>query len=133
MKTQYEKTKYAMQHHGIPMAVLPTLPTAAEHNFRLAFIVEEMLEMHDAYKKQDLVALADAIADTIIVAYGYAAVLGLPMDAILNVVHYVNTREKHLVATASESKRGYAFDLKKTADFKGPEAKIAELLTGVGQ
>ena len=126
----YQDVINVNKHHGVPMATKPTFPNVEDFSFRHDFLLEELDELEEAFSERSLVGIVDAIADILIVAYGFAATMGLPMDEILEIVNAANTHGKRLVTSAEESKRSYRFDLKKTKDFVSPEAAIFELLKG---
>lgn len=126
----YEVTKDVMRHHGMILPTKPCLPSEAEFNFRSKFLDEELNELFTAYEKENIVEMADAIADLIIVAMGLAANMGLPLGEIMQLVNFANKYGKRMVMSTEESKRGYEFDLKKTGEFISPERGIAILLFG---
>jgi len=57
---------------------------------RQSLIDEETGELRDAVAAGDIVAIADALADIVYVAYGTACVYGIDLDAVLDEVHASN-------------------------------------------
>lgn len=51
---------------------------------------EEFGELIQAVAQRDLVAIADALADIVYVAYGTALTYGVDLDAVLHEVHRAN-------------------------------------------
>jgi predicted HAD superfamily Cof-like phosphohydrolase len=57
---------------------------------RVALLQEEVAEFADATAAHDLVAVADALADIVYVAYGAAITYGIDLDAAVAEVHRSN-------------------------------------------
>lgn len=57
---------------------------------RMDLIEEEWDELQDARDDNDLVEIADALADLVYVIYGAALVWDIPLDAVLEEVHRSN-------------------------------------------
>lgn len=57
---------------------------------RQALLDEEVAELADAVRANDLTAIADALADTVYVAFGTALTYGIDLDAVLAEVHRSN-------------------------------------------
>ena len=57
---------------------------------RTALLDEEATEFAEAANRRDLVAMADALADVVYVAFGSAVTLGIDLDAVLREVHRSN-------------------------------------------
>ena len=75
----------------LPREPLPTVhvgDTLAQLRVRL--LREEVEEFADAAEKRDLVAIADALADVVYVAYGSAVTYGIDLDAVIREVHRSN-------------------------------------------
>jgi len=107
---------------------LPALPPKEVSDFRIKFLVEELAELNQAVNvKPDVVKAADALADLIYVALGFAHNMNLPFDQIFMVVHAANMT-KVLAPSAEASKRGYAGDVIKPEGFIPPEGDIQQLL-----
>jgi predicted HAD superfamily Cof-like phosphohydrolase len=57
---------------------------------RVALLEEECGEFISATEARDLVAIADALADVVYVAYGTAVTYGIDLDLVLSEVHRAN-------------------------------------------
>lgn len=68
----------------------PTLPTTSIREMRKRILQEEFEEYLEAEKNDDLVEIADALADIIYIAIGTGVAYGLPIDDIFNEVHRSN-------------------------------------------
>jgi predicted HAD superfamily Cof-like phosphohydrolase len=75
----------------LPREPLPTVhvgDTLAQLRVRL--LREEVEEFADATERRDLVAIADALADVVYVAYGSAITYGIDLDSVVREVHRSN-------------------------------------------
>ena len=80
-------------HHayGLPVRDVPTIEVGPHQvALRLSLIQEEFAELAAAADADDLVGVADALADIVYVAYGTAHVYGIDLDAVLDEVHASN-------------------------------------------
>jgi len=68
----------------------PELPDTAERTLRMRLLSEEMYEYTIAENENDLVEIADALADIIYIACGTAVSYGIPLDDIFEEVHSSN-------------------------------------------
>jgi predicted HAD superfamily Cof-like phosphohydrolase len=127
-ETLFNKVCNTYRYHGIPMSSKPALPTYEEFDFRFSFMLEEIGEMQDAFHVNDLVGMADALGDLAIVINGLAASMGIPFDAITDAINTANYNGKRIVTSYDEGKRGYAYDLIKTANFEEPKNIIRVLI-----
>jgi predicted HAD superfamily Cof-like phosphohydrolase len=75
---------------GQRVGVKPELPELQERALRMNLIVEEFEEYMDAEENDDLVEIADALADIIYIACGTAVSYGIPLDRIFDEVHSSN-------------------------------------------
>jgi predicted HAD superfamily Cof-like phosphohydrolase len=76
---------------GLPRASHPGTDIPAElAKLRVDLLVEETGEFADASAKNDIVGIADALADIVYVAYGAAVTYGIDLDAALREVHRSN-------------------------------------------
>jgi len=77
--------------YGLPIRQEPTAAVGPDQVvLRQALIEEEVRELSEAAEAGDLVAVADALADIVYVAYGTAHVYGIDLDAVLDEVHASN-------------------------------------------
>jgi predicted HAD superfamily Cof-like phosphohydrolase len=75
----------------LPISVRPQRDVAADMGaLRVELLREEFEEFKVAVVRQDTVAIADALADIVYVAYGSALTYGIDLDAVLREVHRAN-------------------------------------------
>ncbi len=75
----------------LPLETRPQLWVApALGSLRVELLREEFEEFVEAVENQDIVAVADALADIVYVAYGSALTYGIDLDAVLREVHRAN-------------------------------------------
>lgn len=67
-----------------------TTGTQEQRDLRCRLILEEAQEFVDACEDNDLVAMADALADLLYVTYGAAVTFGIPLDSVVQEVHRSN-------------------------------------------
>lgn len=96
-KTPFQKVWEFHTAFGQVRNIIPTLPgseTLADPNslrsLRKRLLEEEYNEYVTGEDNNDLVEIADAIADILYIAYGTAVSYGLPMDEIFDEVHASN-------------------------------------------
>lgn len=114
------------QFHSKVLGIEDTLPTfvlPVKFSQRVAFMEEEIEELGQAYINEDLVGVADALADLIYVAIGTAHMMGIDMDKVFRVVHAANMRKQRGI-----TKRSMVYDAIKPAGWVGPEAEIRAIL-----
>ena len=109
-----------------PMSPVPEMPTGPDNRLRLLFrlkhIQEEMQEALDAVDSNDIVEMADAMADIVYLALGVCHDLKIPFEHVFAEIHRSNmTKER--VKDASESKRNDPHDLKKGPTFSPADVK----------
>ena len=68
----------------------PGLPSKEERELRKKLLAEEYTEYVVAEYQNDLVEIADALADIIYIACGTAVSYGIPLDVIFEEVHASN-------------------------------------------
>lgn len=68
----------------------PTIPNEFYKDLRIRLITEEVNETLEAIKNDDMVELADGIADAIVVLLGTAVTYGIDIRPIWNEVHRTN-------------------------------------------
>src|SRR5690606_32882487 len=74
----------------IPQLAKPQLPDAARREMRIRILREEFEEYLAAEKDNDLVEIADALADIVYVAMGTALEYGIPLERVIEEVHASN-------------------------------------------
>jgi predicted HAD superfamily Cof-like phosphohydrolase len=76
---------------GLPRHSRPTTGIPAEiASLRVRLLNEEVEEFAQASESSDPVAIADALADIVYLAYGSAVTYGIDLDAVLAEVHRSN-------------------------------------------
>lgn len=80
--------------YNMPIRSVPVLDIPAR-KMRLSLIMEEALEYAEAESKDDLVEMADALADLVYVAYGAALEHGIDLDHVLEEVQRSNLSKLH--------------------------------------
>lgn len=73
-----------------PVNNKPFLPGKEERELRIRLIAEEFKEYTDAEEANDIVEVADALADMIYIICGTAASYGIPLEAVFEEVHNSN-------------------------------------------
>jgi predicted HAD superfamily Cof-like phosphohydrolase len=76
---------------GLPIRTTPGIEISdALAKLRVTLLEEECSEFVSATQARDLVAIADALADVVYVAYGTAVTYGIDLDLVLSEVHRAN-------------------------------------------
>ena len=78
------------QAFGQRVGEKPELPDIEERKLRIKLLDEEVLEYTDAEYADNLVEIADALADIIYIACGTAVSYGIPLDDVFAEVHRSN-------------------------------------------
>ena len=119
-KDIFDKVLQFRQKLNLPISPTPQLLQPADISFYARFLMEELSELLKAHEKGDLVDAADAIADLAYVTMGCAHHRGLPLPAILDIVHNCNMQK-----VPGATSRGTQQDAKKPEGWTGPEELIA--------
>lgn len=82
---------------------------------RIVCLHEELDELCAAYEIDDMAGMADALIDLVYFAKGTAVMMGLPWEALWDDVHRANMSK-----VRGQTARGFAADLKKPRDWRGP-------------
>jgi len=75
---------------GQRVGTRPELPNMNERNLRIKLLAEEYREYTVAENENDIVEIADALADIIYIACGTAVSYGIPLDILFAEVHRSN-------------------------------------------
>ena len=75
---------------GLLRAEQPQLPDEAARQLRINLLYEEYCEYLKGETEDDLVQIADALADMIYIACGTAVAYGIPLDKVFAEVHRSN-------------------------------------------
>jgi len=86
----YQDVKAFHQKFGCYIGTKPGFPPAEITKLRTELVLEEFRELTDAMKTGDIVATADAFADTIYVLIGWALACGIPLDKVWEEVQRSN-------------------------------------------
>lgn len=89
MRDAISKVAEFNHKHGVEFGD-PDSPGFLNVDLRLGLIGEELIELSDAVEAGDIVAAADAIADSIYVLIGAAIVWGINLEAVFAEVHRSN-------------------------------------------
>lgn len=76
--------------YKLPIGDTPELPDDEVRGLRRALILEEVTEYMLAEQDNDIIKIADALADLVYVAIGAAISYGIPFDEIFNEVQKSN-------------------------------------------
>lgn len=114
---------------GQKIAFTPVDPTTVpEETTELRFKLhnEELQELHTAMEEDNIVEIADAIADMMYVLLGTAATYGIPTGLIFDTVHMSNMSKVALDGKIHKNADGKVL---KPEHYKAPE--IAQLLAAI--
>lgn len=85
-----QKVEEFHEASGATIALRPVMPSLADRILRVRLIKEELDELDEAFAQENLVEVADALADLLYVVLGTAVTCGLDMEPIFNEVHRSN-------------------------------------------
>lgn len=110
---------------GVPVRCEPTLLVPnSEKELRIHLLEEELCEFEDAIEADDLVGIADGLADIAYVLYGTALTFGIDLDAVVAEVHRSN------MSKLSEGRPIYRSDGKV---LKGPQYKPPDIAAALAR
>jgi predicted HAD superfamily Cof-like phosphohydrolase len=89
-RTMFEKVIDFHTAFGQRIGSRPSLPDMNERSLRMKLLQEEMREYSEAEGDDNIVEIADALADIIYIACGTAVSYGIPLDEVYNEVHRSN-------------------------------------------
>jgi predicted HAD superfamily Cof-like phosphohydrolase len=78
------------ERFGLICSARPTVPEERVHRLRTLLIDEELAEFRNAAEAQDLVGVADALADLLYVVYGAAVEYGIDLEPVFAEIHRSN-------------------------------------------
>jgi predicted HAD superfamily Cof-like phosphohydrolase len=90
MRSEQNKVKDFHAAFDIPIIGKPTIPNKDVKMRRISLINEECSELFAAMHWEDLVSIADGIADLLYVVLGTAVEYGIDIEPIFNEVHRSN-------------------------------------------
>ena len=88
--TNFEKVKEFMTTFGQEVKNKSEFPNEKIINLRKKLIEEEYDELKEAINKNDIVEVADALTDILVVTYGAGAAFGIDLDKCFEEVHRSN-------------------------------------------
>ena len=88
--TNFEKVGLFMKTFGQEVKTSASLSTDKINNLRLSLISEELKELEEAIKMNDLLEVADALTDILYVTYGAGHAFGINLDECFNEVQNSN-------------------------------------------
>jgi predicted HAD superfamily Cof-like phosphohydrolase len=86
----YTDVKEFHRAFGQRIGERPEFPEDDERALRVKLLSEEFTEYQDAEFNNDIVEIADALADIIYIACGTAVSYGIPLDRVFTEVHRSN-------------------------------------------
>ncbi len=88
--TNFDKVGIFMKTFGQEVKDKPSLSTAKINDLRVSLIEEELIELKEAMKNNDLLEVADALTDILYVTYGAGHAFGINLDDCFNEVQNSN-------------------------------------------
>ena len=88
--TNFEKVKEFMNVFGQEIKNKAEFPNEKIIDLRKKLIEEEFKELKDAIKDNDIVEVADALTDILVVTYGAGVAFGIDLDKCFQEVHRSN-------------------------------------------
>jgi len=119
-----ELVKQFHDSFGHPVEIRPTMPDQKTAELRLELIAEELAELRDAFERNDLIEIADALGDLLYVVHGAALVCGIDLDAVVREIHRSNMSK-----LGADGKPIYRADGKV---LKGPDYSPPDLSRALG-
>jgi len=86
----FDSVKEFHSSFGVTNQTSPSFPNATTRELRQRLLLEEYNEYCEAEQQNDLVEVADALADMIYIICGTADIYGIPLDEIFAEVHRSN-------------------------------------------
>ncbi len=88
--TNFTKVKSFMNKFGQEVKEKPSLSSNKINNLRVNLIREELFELEEAIKNNDLLEVADALTDILYVTYGAGHAFGIDLDKCFDEVQNSN-------------------------------------------
>ena len=88
--SNFEKVKKFMQTFGQEVKTKPSFSTDKINRLRIDLIKEELDELQEAMKNNDLLEVADALTDILYVTYGAGHAFGIDLDKCFEEVQNSN-------------------------------------------
>lgn len=90
MSSNFEKVKNFMEVFGQEVKSSPEFPNEDIQKLRVELIYEELGELQEAIRNNDMVEVADALTDILYVTYGAGHAFGIDLDACFDEVQKSN-------------------------------------------
>lgn len=88
--TNFELVEDFMEAFGQDVKMSATLPSRELGELRVDLIAEELEELQEAIRDENIVEIADALTDLLYVVYGAGHAMGIDLDACFEEVHRSN-------------------------------------------
>ena len=88
--SNFEKVKTFMKTFGQEVKEKSEFPNEKVINLRIKLIEEELQELKEAIANKDIVEVADAFTDILVVTYGGGLAFGIDLDKCFEEVHSSN-------------------------------------------
>ena len=88
--SNFEKVKQFMNTFGQEVKDKPEFPNDKIVDLRIKLIEEELQELKDAIKENNLIEVADALTDILVVTYGAGIAFRINLDKCFEEVHRSN-------------------------------------------
>ena len=88
--SNFNKVKTFMNTYGQEVKNTPEFPDSKIVQLRIDLIQEELNELKEAINNNDIIEVADALTDILVVTYGGAVAWGLEIDKCFSEVHRSN-------------------------------------------
>jgi len=105
------------ERFGLVRNARPSVPGGNVHRLRTLLIEEELAEFRNAGEAQDVVGVADALADLLYVVYGAAVEYGIDLEPVFAEIHRANM--------SKDARRGCRADgkVQKGATYVAPDVR----------
>ena len=90
MRTNFELVANFMKAFGQEVKKEPTLSDIPTRRLRIELIREELEELSEAVREEDIIETADALTDLLYVIYGAGHAFGIDLDECFAEVHSSN-------------------------------------------
>ena len=93
-----EMQKKVIEFHracGVPVSGTPTTLNAHRQELRIRLIKEELQEYIDSARASNIIGIADALGDLLVVIFGTAVEHGLNMQPIFDEIHQSNMSKRN--------------------------------------
>ncbi len=90
MNREQQMVQEFHERFGLTRNLRPVLPQGNVHRLRTLLIDEELAEFRNAGEAEDLVGVADALADMLYAVYGAAIEYGIDLEPVFEEIHRSN-------------------------------------------